>query len=150
VSFKEVFEDGIQRYSKEILELLVVIARGIWFRRNNLVFEGAFSHPDDVFSAAINFIREYKESLVKDKPLVQSEMNPSVRRDTATWSPPPYGFIKINWDAAINKNKGMDWYGYHCQGLFGKLLGNPKSYKNFTGRCKDYIIFSNVGGCSVC
>lgn len=84
VSFKEVFEDGIQRYSKEILELLVVVARGIWFRRNNLVFEGAFSHPDDVFSAAINFIREYKESLVKDKPLVQSEMNPGVRRDTAT------------------------------------------------------------------
>ncbi len=53
MSFKEVFEDGIQRYSKEVLELLVVLARGIWFRRNKLVLEGTFSHPDDIFSAAL-------------------------------------------------------------------------------------------------
>jgi hypothetical protein len=86
VSFKEVFEDGIQLYSKEVLELLVVVARGIWFRRNKLVFEGAFSHPNDIFSTALNFIRDYKESLVKDKPLVQSEMDPSASRDVESSS----------------------------------------------------------------
>jgi hypothetical protein len=123
VSFKEVFEDGIQRYSKEILELLVVVARGIWFRRNKLVFEGTFSHLDDVFSATINFIQEYKESLVKDKPLVQSEMNPGVRRDTETWSPPPYGFIKINWDVAINKTKGWIGMGNIARDYLGNCLG---------------------------
>lgn len=123
VSFKEVFEDGIQRYSKEILELLVVVARGIWFRRNKLVFERAFSHPDDVFSAAINFIREYKKRLVKDKPLVQSEMNLGVSRDIATWSPPPYGFIKINWDTAINKTKGWIGMGIIARDYLGNCLG---------------------------
>jgi hypothetical protein len=66
VFFKEVFEDGIQRYNKEVLELLVVLAHRIWFRRNKLVFEGAFTHPDDIFSAAVSFIREYKESMVMD------------------------------------------------------------------------------------
>jgi hypothetical protein len=38
---------------KDVLELLVVLARGIWFRRNKLVLEGTFSHPDDIFSAAL-------------------------------------------------------------------------------------------------
>jgi len=123
VSFKEVFEDRIQRYSKEVLELLVVVARGIWFRRNKLVFEGAFSHPDNIFSAALNFIREYKESLVKDKPLVQSEMDPGASRDTATCSPPPDGFKKINWDAAINKTKGWIGLGIIAKDYLGNCLG---------------------------
>jgi hypothetical protein len=96
VSFKEVFEDGIQRYSKEVMELLVVLARGIWFKRNKLVFEGAFSHPNDIFSAVLSFIREYKESLVNDKPPVQPDTNPGASKDIAMWSPPPHGFIKIN------------------------------------------------------
>jgi hypothetical protein len=38
VTFKGIFEDGLQRFSKENLELLVVVARGIWFRRNKFVF----------------------------------------------------------------------------------------------------------------
>lgn len=50
-------------------------------------------------------------------------MNPGVRRDTATWSPPPYGFIKINWDAAINKTKGWICMGIIARDYLGNCLG---------------------------
>jgi len=54
---------------------------------------------------------------------VQSGMDPGASRDTATWSPPPDGFIKINWDAAINKTKGWIGQGLIAIDYFGNFLG---------------------------
>jgi len=110
VTFKEIFEDGLQRFSKENLELLIGVARGIWFRRNKFVFEGTFTHPDEVYTVAVRFIREYKESKQLDQSvLMQPVKGSSNSSDTITWSPPSNGFIKLNWDAAINKIKGWIW-----------------------------------------
>jgi len=124
VTFKGIFEDGLQYFSKENLELLEVVARGNWFRRNKFVFEGAFTHPDEVYTAAVRFIREYKESKQLDQSLMQPVMGPGNSCDTATWSPPQNGFITLNWDVAINKIKGLGWIEHHCKGLLGKLFGS--------------------------
>jgi hypothetical protein len=56
LNFKGVFEDCLQRFSKENLELLAVLARGIWFRKNKYVFEGVLTHPDEVYIVAVKFI----------------------------------------------------------------------------------------------
>jgi hypothetical protein len=124
VTFKEIFEDGLQRFSKENLELLIGVARGIWFRRNKFVFEGTFTHPDEVYTVAVRFIREYKESKQLDQSvLMQPVKGSSNSSDTITWSPPSNGFIKLNWDAAINKIKGWIGLSIIARDNLGNCLG---------------------------
>jgi len=43
--------------------------------------------------------------------------------DIVTWSPPPNGFIKLNWDAAINKKKGWIGLGIIARDYLGNCLG---------------------------
>jgi hypothetical protein len=59
-SFVELFEDFIHRFPKETVELMIVMARCIWLRRNTLVFEGDFRHPSEVFEGAVVALGEFK------------------------------------------------------------------------------------------
>jgi hypothetical protein len=45
-SFVQVFESLANYFKKEDLELMAVMAWGIWFRRNKMVFEDEFLHPN--------------------------------------------------------------------------------------------------------
>jgi hypothetical protein len=48
-NFSQVFEDCVSRSTKEHLELMIVISRRIWLRRNQLLFECVFAHPSHVY-----------------------------------------------------------------------------------------------------
>jgi len=37
-SFRELFAKCLQQFPREIVELMIVVARAIWFRRNKLIF----------------------------------------------------------------------------------------------------------------
>jgi len=103
---------------------LVVVARGIWFRRNKFVFERTFTHPNEVYTAAVRFIRENKDSKQLDQSVIMLPvLGPGNGRDTTSWSPPPNGFIKLNWDAAINKIKGWIGLGIIARDYMGNCLG---------------------------
>jgi hypothetical protein len=54
---------------------------------------------------------------------VQPETDLGASRDTATWSPPPDGFIKINWNAAINKTKRWIGLGIIARDYLENCLG---------------------------
>jgi hypothetical protein len=41
-SFRGLFAKGLQLFPSEIVELMTVVARVIWFRRNKLIFYGHF------------------------------------------------------------------------------------------------------------
>jgi hypothetical protein len=44
--FVQVFESLANYFKKEDLEVMAVMAWGIWFRRNKMVFEDEFLHPN--------------------------------------------------------------------------------------------------------
>jgi len=103
-SFRELFECCNYSFDKENVELLVFVARAIWFRRNKMLFEGLFTYPDEVFYGALNSLAESKDCQHIDFPQQSSVSNLNQNAHHAFWCPPPSGFIKINWGAAVNKN----------------------------------------------
>lgn len=77
--------------------MALIVARLIWLRRNNVVFGGVFSAPQGIVAAARKMVEEF--SLVLQRP---TEMNRGSVSSRDRWSSPPSGFLKINWDAALD------------------------------------------------
>jgi hypothetical protein len=58
------------RFNKEELALIAVVSRRIWLRRNSLVFEGTFAHPDSVLKDAILAQAEYRRCNKQEQSLL--------------------------------------------------------------------------------
>lgn len=88
-NFKEFFAHCLHRFNKELIDLMVVVARETWFRRNKLVFEEVFLHPDEVYKGAIKSRGDFKACIQETQPVHHSlEVAPS-RRIPTIWCPPP-------------------------------------------------------------
>jgi hypothetical protein len=104
---------------KDQVELLVVMARGIWLRRNSLVFEGVFKHPNEVYVEAAGALEEFKRCNSQDlSSILSGEWSTTARQQR--WQPCPTGIIKVNWDASINSNCciGLGIVARDCNGEF--------------------------------
>jgi hypothetical protein len=110
------------RFYKEEVELLVVIARCIWLRRNAFTFKGVFRHPAKVFKGAVTALEEFKKINRLELTAMDSNNLPPMARQQK-WQPPPSGLIKINWDVAINVKEGCIGLGViarDCRGVNSK------------------------------
>lgn len=58
--FKLLFAYCLERVCREEFDLLAVMSRHIWLRRNSLNFEGTFSHPNVVFVEAGKSLIEFE------------------------------------------------------------------------------------------
>jgi hypothetical protein len=92
------------------MELFVIIARKIWLRRNTLIFEGSFKNPLDVLKSVMISLQDYNISLCCDNTRGLKPVASTVRK-CQVWVAPPPDFIKINWDAAVNSNRGCVGFG---------------------------------------
>jgi hypothetical protein len=103
-SFVHLLEYSLQRFSKDQVELLAVVARKVWLRRNSLVFEGVFRHPKEVLEEAFLSLEDFRKwNSLEESNVMQSGSVSFSRMDR--WSPPPHGRVKVNWDASINFKK---------------------------------------------
>jgi hypothetical protein len=90
----QVFEILLEHCNKEQLDLMAVMVRRIWFRRNLMVFEGDFTHLTQVFHEAVVSIEEYKRCH-KETQIVLVE-GQAANMQPISWKPPPPGLIKVN------------------------------------------------------
>ncbi|XP_042944508.1 uncharacterized protein LOC122278379 [Carya illinoinensis] len=116
-SFKDLFECLREQGTQPLMELFSVISRNIWLRRNKLVFEGSFMHPNLVVSQASLSLAAYKEAQGSRKSTPQA----SSTRMTG-WYPPPSGSIKINWDAAVDVPQAKVGIGLVARDHEGRIL----------------------------
>jgi hypothetical protein len=87
-SFVHLLEYSLQRFSKDQVELLAVVARKVWLRRNSLVFEGVLRHPKEVLEEAIISLEYFRKwNSLEESNVLRSESASSSRMDR--WSPPP-------------------------------------------------------------
>jgi hypothetical protein len=98
----------MERFDINELALMAVRARRIWLRRNSFVFEGNFAHPNAVYNEAVTSFEEFKRCNLKETGSSPQALGEH-RISTLSWSPPPAGVIKVNWDAYLNVTKG--WIG---------------------------------------
>jgi hypothetical protein len=75
----------------------VTLARLIWLRRNTLVFEGFFTPPSNLVGQAKNQVAEFAQAIDQSETCCAGAVKP-----TPTWTPPPPGMLKANWDAAVD------------------------------------------------
>jgi len=103
----------------EIEELMVAltILRSIWHNRNAFVFEGKLTPPSQVMVAAQLSSEGISQALkAEDIPVRAMEVAPSL------WTRPPPDVWKINWDAAISKEKDRMGVGVIIRDVTGRVL----------------------------
>jgi len=115
-------EEFIHCFDKDTAELMVVLARQIWLRRNSYVFEGEFRHPNVVFDGAVRAIEEYRRCLQQDRDLLNKEQQLTEAMEKK-WTPPTEGKIKVNWDAAVNVKGNCISLGIVARDCNGRFLG---------------------------
>jgi hypothetical protein len=81
----------------EDLNLLALILRGIWQRRNSVVHGGEFTHPNIVANLAREGLLQFIQANAKTPNQVDEESE-----ETSTkWKEPQFGLFKAKWDVAI-------------------------------------------------
>jgi hypothetical protein len=113
----------LDQLNTEDMGLMVVLSRGIWLRRNKLIFESIFTHPQVVFNEAVAFIEEYRRYNRCEDEQVNISGVLSSTRPPMGWKPPPLGFIKVNWDASVNAKKKYIGIGIAARHNNGNFLG---------------------------
>jgi hypothetical protein len=120
LDFKALFEYVMNRFTKEQLALMAVICRRIWLRRNSLIFEGIFLHPNTLMMEAINAQDEYRRCLSPEARIEEGRTSCDRR---SRWTYPPEGIYKCNWDASVNVTKGWVGLGIVVRDYYGLILG---------------------------
>ncbi|XP_042983260.1 uncharacterized protein LOC122312663 [Carya illinoinensis] len=100
---------------QDTIELFAVIARSIWYRRNQFIFKGTFDHPSVLVDKARDLIYQLRSVQFSSKTSSRMSATPTV-----SWSPPPIGQVKINWDAALSESKGRAGFGIVAQDHEGR------------------------------
>jgi hypothetical protein len=131
LDFKALSEYIMNRFTKEQLALIAVICRRIWLRRNSLIFEGTFLHPNTL--EVINAQDEYRRCMSTESRTKKGRTSYCDRR--SRWTHPPKGIFKCNWDAPVNVTKRMGyWFGHSGQRLLWFDFGSKMYYDGDGGR----------------
>lgn len=100
-------------------ELVSLIARRVWLRRNSFVFKGRLTSPLQVFQLGQVALEDYRKSICSSDP--QSEI--LITQRTTGWQKPVVGFVKTNWDATIDVGKNLMGLGVIMCDVGGYVVG---------------------------
>lgn len=78
-------------------ELMMITARALWIRRSKLLHNNLFQHPShELLCMAQNSLEEFQF-------LMQSSVsNSAITNAYMSWEPPMSGYVKANWDIALD------------------------------------------------
>jgi hypothetical protein len=102
-TFMNLLEMLQRRLDAEGMQLVAVVARLLWLRRNKLIFEGLFQSPADLIRLAQEQLQSFRIAEL-GRCAQGFQLSPLSNSVPQKWKKPPHGVIKLNWDAAIDKN----------------------------------------------
>ncbi|XP_042939545.1 uncharacterized protein LOC122274584 [Carya illinoinensis] len=116
IDFMELWKKLHLSLEEEEIELVACTLRGIWLRRNALIFEKKFNNPRRVLSIA----KQGRDEFTTVK--VQTLRSSSDRRE-AMWQRPTNMVSKVKWDiAALNEKKKKVGIGVIARNSEGDIL----------------------------
>jgi ribonuclease HI len=143
VDFLTTFVRMVERLSVEELRMFGYVARQIWLRQNDVVFNGQFKSLGKLVQAARLQMEQYDQASacrIKD----ESTKGSSCIRTHVRWVKPPAGIVKINWDAALDERTGNAGLGIIARDHEGrtiamqcssfKHISNPTTAKTLAAR----------------
>ncbi|XP_059446901.1 uncharacterized protein LOC132178490 [Corylus avellana] len=112
-----VVEGFLNNYGKEALTVFVDTARRIWFRRNEVIHRGVFSHPNAIVGENKKAVEEYCQAnaTVQGKRVYESSM-------PLRWIVPPPGWCKANWDLGLDKQPERFGMGVVVRDQMGDIV----------------------------
>jgi hypothetical protein len=126
-NFLQVVEDMFSTCDEEEMRLFVGLARRIWLRRNESVHGGVFSSPKEILLKTQGAILEFQAAHEK-------KVTPGNNEKLIQWVTPPIGWVLVNWDAAIKKEKGWVGIGVLIRDHNGKMiLAKSTTWKGYLG-----------------
>jgi hypothetical protein len=117
-SFRQVVIGIMQKCETEDVVLFVGLAKRIWMRRNDLVHGGLFASPQVLLQATIRTVEEYQLAQgLRDRPLQEEGI-----QGQTCWSAPSPGWVKANWDASLDMQKGLLGCAVVVRDHLGKMV----------------------------
>ncbi|XP_059458269.1 uncharacterized protein LOC132187853 [Corylus avellana] len=99
--FIDIMAHLLERLDADQLQFMASVARQIWLRRNLVVFGGELTEP----STIIRWSKDQVENWCNfNKRRTRREVT-SERAPSTVWTKPPQGYVKINWDASVDKQR---------------------------------------------
>jgi hypothetical protein len=118
LDFMEVVEGIFTKCEEEDINLFVGLARKIWFRRNEVVHGGSFTHPKVLVQRAKEALAEFRAANKHiDRGVVERSMIRPVK-----WVRPRFGWYKLNWDAAVCGAQGTIGMGAVVRNVEGSMM----------------------------
>lgn len=119
--FLQVAEHFFHKCDRETLQMFVITARKIWFRRNTWLHEGKFEHPNMLVQSAQRAVEEI-QSLHQSR-----EESPTGIMEK--WQKPEEGWLKLNCDAACDHQQGYMGMGVILRNHTGQVMAARSSTK---------------------
>jgi ribonuclease HI len=115
--FSQVTRAFLEKGGAENFRLFSEIARRIWLRRNGWIFDGQFSHPNNLVQVAEAALIEYEQATKHEE-----RRDGALLECTAPWMKPDCGWAKVNVDAAFDKGGRKMGFGIIIRDQEGKFL----------------------------
>ncbi|MCI14023.1 hypothetical protein A2U01_0035149, partial [Trifolium medium] len=97
------FEFMFKQAEQDNMEMIVAITYGVWYSRNQLVFQEKHIPPNEVSIVALIQLQEYKNISTINSVPQRAALTDHCCHNTS-WSPPPRGTLKINVDAHLSSD----------------------------------------------
>lgn len=91
-------EELIDKCKEDELEFFATLVRGLWFRRNKVVYGGEFTPPNILIQEVAKAHQDF--SMANKKDGIAKSFQRSF--ELLHWHPPQEDIYKVNWDAALD------------------------------------------------
>lgn len=113
-SFREWLAWIIESTLNNCHEEFSMIVWMIWKARNEYIFEDTHMSPDFCCIKAKDLLVEYQKAC--------AHASRSSQREQSRWNPPPFGELKLNFDAAVNTELGKVGLGIIARDSGGNVV----------------------------
>ncbi|KAF5477566.1 hypothetical protein F2P56_004192 [Juglans regia] len=111
--FIHVVDQVIRRNNYGEMEKLFLCAWGIWYSRNQLIYENKRIDPTQAIDNALSIAKEYECAI--------EEQNKGLK-PYCGWFPPPVGHLKLNVDGALFHEQSRSGVGMILRDETGKVI----------------------------
>jgi ribonuclease HI len=99
--FLNIFEKLMGKLETEEVSFMACVARQVWLRRNKVVFGEELQSPSKVIQLATVQMEAFTEAEIRRS----RGLTPTAVAEVTTWSRPPEGYLKCNWDASLDAER---------------------------------------------